>query len=146
MKNSQISASALIDELSKNTSKNIQLLVENLKLAQEKALQKNVLVIEIDSDDDFSVNGQSNFYGEFPIEVNITETFKNAIDGIDFGSLYPSSNKKLNYFLEGIRSKYVVESLQTGSTSFGGNQTLDAYIQAPTETANIGDLVINLKS
>lgn len=143
--NNQIPVSTLIAALSNCSSDKIRLLTKSLEAAQRKALQKEVLVIEIDSDDDFPVNGKSNFYGEFTIEKDIYETFKAAIDSIDFGEKYPTKNSKLNYFLEGLRGEEVERGIKCGSVSFGGNQTLDAYIQKPANILHIGKLSINLK-
>lgn len=146
MKSTKIPVSALISELSETPSQNIQLLIEIFKKAQENASKKQALIIEIDSDDDFSVNGKSQFRGEYIIENSISETFKNAIASINFGSDYLSGNSKFDYFIEGVRSKYVLDSINNGHVSFGGNQTLDAYIKEPTDTLYFGDLEIDLKS
>lgn len=138
-----IVASKLINDLILNRDPTSNLILDELKKAQSLVGQSQML-IEIDSDDDFSVDGKSVFSASFDIgERDLVEVYKDAIQSIAF--CHPDQkNYKLERFLEDIMTQDFLNEVSTGHASTGGNQTIEVcLISAPT-VFNIGSIKVDL--
>jgi len=146
MSSTPIPVSALIAVLQTDSSGTFTSLVDTLKYNKATASAEQVLFIDIDSDDDFMINGESTFSGQFLIEDNdVIATFNKAIDSLDFFTP-PRRSDKLTRFLKDMKEDWIAERLLDGYVSFGGNQTLEAYVEKPSTLLSIGKSVIDLKS
>jgi ribonuclease HI len=136
-----ISASALISELASagpNAAKFVQ--------AIEAAVQdvgKEVMVISIDTDDDFAVNGHSNYVGHFIVDGSLTEVYKKAIATLVFTN-HVNSQYKVDDFKKLLKSRDTLAEVSTGHASRGGNQTLDVSIVSAATELVVGPLTIDL--
>lgn len=105
---------------------------------------KNQLLIEIDSDDDFAVDGKSVFSKSFVIDDrDLVEVYKDAIKSITFGH-HNQKNYKLERFLEDIMTEDFLEDVASGHASTGGNQTIDVYVIPAPTVLTIGSLNVDL--
>lgn len=139
----KIAVSKLIEDMAFNNGVSSQMIVTELLNAQRQVGQKQLL-IDIDSDDDFAINGQSSFSQLYPLEDrDIIEVYKEAIASIRFG--YPDhKNYKLDEFLKLINSDYFLEDVSSGHGSTGGNQTIDVIVVDAPTTIEFGSLCIDL--
>ena len=105
------------------------------------------LIIEINTDEDFFVNGEYSYRGVFPIGNSfVGQIYLNAINKLTFSPL-KGKEYKLDRFLGFIRELAVLSDLeQSGRAETGGNQTLEAYVHTPVKVIHFGSLVIDLES
>lgn len=105
---------------------------------------KNQLLIEIDSDDDFAVDGKSVFSKSFVIgNRDLVEVYKDAIKSITFGH-HNLKNYKLERFLEDIMTEDFLEEVASGHASTGGNQTIDVCVVPAPTFLIIGSIKVDL--
>lgn len=138
-----IVASKLINDLILNTDTSSHLILDEIKKAQS-LLGNRQLLIEIDSDDDFAVDGSSDFSKLFALDDrDIVEVYKEAINSITFGHA-GKINHKATSFVEYILSEDALNEVSTGQLSTGGNQTIYAKVVQAPQTMTFGSLVIDL--
>jgi len=139
----KLAVTKLIADMAFSKDTSSQMIVTELLKAQRHVGQKHLL-IEMDSDDDFAINGQSSFSQMYAVdERDLVEVYKEAIASIRFG--YPErKNYKLDTFLDLINSDDFLEEVASGHGSTGGNQTIDVrLVDAPT-TIKFGSIEIDL--
>lgn len=138
-----IVASSLINDLILNRDPTSHLILDEIKKAQSLVGQTELL-IEIDSDDDFAVDGKSSFSKSFLIgNRDLVEVYKDAIKSITFGH-HNQKNYKLDRFLEDIMTEDFLNEVATGHASTGGNQTIDVCVIPATTVFTIGSLNVDL--
>lgn len=138
-----IVASSLINDLILNRDPTSNLILDEIKKAQGLVGQTELL-IEIDSDDDFAVDGKSSFSKSFAIgDRDLVTVYKEAIQSIAFGH-QNQKNYKLERFLEYIMTEDFLNEVSTGHASTGGNQTIDVCIIPATTVFTIGSLNVDL--
>ena len=145
----EILASQLIETLkksklnkgSKDFLNNLISMRENYELSKGNFMLK----IEIYTDDDFSVNGESpNFSGEVLISdpQKVYQEFMAYIESLKF-ECHPSGQHRIDSFKELLKI-YEEEISTTGELSAGGNQTIDVSVCPVSPFINIGGVVLNL--
>jgi hypothetical protein len=145
----KVPASTLLTALN-NTSEysypDIIPIIQEIKNARSQIGEKQ-LIIEINTDDDFFVNGEYSYRGVFPIGNSfVCQVYLNAINGLTFSPL-KGKEYKLERFLEFIRQLSVISDLeQSGRAETGGNQTLEAYVHTPAKVIHFGSVVIDLEA
>jgi hypothetical protein len=138
-----IVASKLINDLILNTDDSSHLILDEIKKNQSLVGVRQLL-IEIDTDDDFAVDGSSDFSKTFDLgERDIVEVYKEAIKSIKFGH-DNVKNYKVDNFLEYILSEDALNEVATGHLSTGGNQTIYVTVVDAPRNMYIGSLVIDL--
>lgn len=138
-----IVASKLINDFQFSTDISSQLILGEIKKAQSLVGVRQLL-IEIDTDDDFAVDGSSDFSKTFSLgDRDIVEVYKEAIQSITFGR-DNVKNYKVDNFLEYILSEDVLNEVATGHLSTGGNQTIYVTVVDAPRNMYIGSLVIDL--
>lgn len=138
-----IVASKLINDLILNTDTSSHLILDEIKKAQSLLCNRQLL-IEIDSDDDFAVDGSSDFSKLFDLgDRDIVEVYKEAINSITFGHA-GKINHKATSFVEYILSEDALNEVSTGQLSTGGNQTIYVKVVEAPKTMSFGALVIDL--
>lgn len=139
-----LKASVLIKDLKDNKDQTSQLFFEKISHAVKK-VGKRELTIEIDSDEDFPVNGGSEYKESFIVEdFSYKEVYLDAINKIDFGN-NQEQNDKLKRFLKLVKSTQFLKELEyTGSASGGGNQSIDVYVTDTPSIINVFDISIDL--
>lgn len=139
-----LKASVLIKDLKDNKDQTSQLFLEKISHAVKK-VGKRELTIEIDSDEDFPVNGGSEYKESFIVEdFSYKEVYLDAINKIDFGN-NQEQNDKLKRFLKLVKSTQFLKELEnTGSASGGGNQSIDVYVTDTPSIINVFDISIDL--
>jgi hypothetical protein len=138
-----IVASKLINDLILNTDESSHLILDEIKKNQSLVGVRQLL-IEIDTDDDFAVDGSSDFSKTFDLgERDIVEVYKEAIKSIKFGH-DNVKNYKVDNFLEYILSEDALNEVATGHLSTGGNQTIYVTVVDAPRNMYIGSLVIDL--
>lgn len=138
-----ILASKLINDLILNTDTSSHLILDEIKKAQS-LLGYRRLLIEIESDDDFAVDGSSNFSKLFDLgERDIVDVYKEAINSIAFGR-DNKVNHKADSFLEYILSEDVLNEVSSGHLSTGGNHVICVNVIQSPRTMQIGNLEIDL--
>lgn len=123
--------------------------IERKKSEYEMSLGKVILSVEIDTDEDFSIE-EKVLLGKYHnhIVVNEKETYHEAllryIDGLKI-NINKYNKNKVDRFIEMIRSKDIKDSLNHyGEISAGGNQTIDVYIVPLSNIMQFGDINIDL--
>lgn len=144
LKMQTISASKLIEDLSENKDFTSKYILNKVIEAISKVGNQE-MVIEINSDDDFPVNSQSEYKESFLIcNQNYKEVYLNAINEIDFGK-NQEENWKLVRFKKDITDNALIEDIElTGHASAGGNQTIEVYIKNAPVEIKIFDLIVDL--
>lgn len=138
-----IVASKLINDLILNTDTSSHLILDEIKKSQ-KLVGNRQLLIEIDSDDDFAVDGSSDFSKLFDLgDRDIVEVYKEAIKSIKFGR-ENEKNHRAESFVEYILSEDALNEVSTGHLSTGGNHTIYATVVQAPRTMQIGSLEIDL--
>jgi hypothetical protein len=145
----KLPASVLLNVLNnadESVSREVSPLIEEIKNAQKKIGVKQ-LFIEINTDDDFFVNGEYSYSGAFPIGNSfVGQVYLNAINSLTFSPL-KGKEYKLDRFLGFIRELAVLSELElSGRAETGGNQTLEAYVHTPTKVIHFGSVVIDLEA
>lgn len=123
--------------------------VELKKSEYEMSLGKVILSVEIDTDEDFSIE-EKVILGKYHnhIVVNEKETYHEAvvryIEGLKI-NINEYNKNKVDSFIEMIKSKDIKDSLNHyGEISAGGNQTIDVYIIPLSNIMAFGDINIDL--
>lgn len=138
-----IAVSKLINDFQHSHNNTSQLILAEIKQAQSRVGIRQLL-IEIDTDDDFSVDGTSDFSKTFDLgERDIVEVYKEAIKSIKFGR-DNEKNHRAESFLEYIMTEEALDEVATGHLSTGGNQTIYVTVVEAPKTMSFGDLVIDL--
>lgn len=138
-----IAVSKLINDFQHSHNNTSQLILAEIKKAQSLLCNRQLL-IEIDSDDDFAVDGSSDFSKLFDLgDRDIVEVYKEAINSITFGHA-GKINHKATSFVEYILSEDALNEVSTGQLSTGGNQTIYAKVVQAPQTMTFGSLVIDL--
>lgn len=138
-----IVASQLINDLILNTDSSSQLILEEIKRAKSRVGNLQLL-IEIDSDDDFAVDGTSSYSKSFDLGGrDIQEVYIEAINSIQFGN-DSHTNTKLDYFLNYIMTPEFLAEVSSGHASGGGNQTIDVSLVESSPVLYIGSLTVDL--
>ena len=138
-----IVASKLINDLILNTDMSSQLILGEIKKTQSLVGVRQLL-IEIDTDDDFAVDGSSDFSKTFDLaDRDIVEVYKEAIKSIKFGH-DNVKNYKVDNFLAAIMTDDFLNEVSTGHASTGGNQTIYVTVVYAPEAMVFGSLVIDL--
>jgi hypothetical protein len=147
MKN--IPASVLLNVLNNADSsfiRDVSPIIQEIKNAQAQLGVKQ-LFIEINTDEDFFVNGEYSYSGAFPLgDSFVGQVYLNALKNLTFTPL-KGKEERLERFLGFIRELSVLSDLtQAGRAETGGNQTLTAYVHTPTKVLHFGSVVIDLQS
>lgn len=138
-----IVASTIINDLIMNSDPTSHFILDEIKKAQSLVGCRQLL-IEIDTDDDFAVDGSSDFSKTFDLGGrDIVEVYKEAIKSIKFGH-DNVKNYKVDNFLEYILSEDALNEVATGHLSTGGNQTIYVTVVDAPRNMYIGSLVIDL--
>lgn len=138
-----IVASKLINDLVMNTDETSQLIYNEIMKAKELS-GKPQLLIEIETDDDFGVNGESSLFKMVDIgDRPLRDVFIDAINSLDFGER-PYTNEKLIRFLDYLMSDGFLEQVATGHASGGGNQSIDVCITTGRNWMTLGSLTVDL--
>lgn len=139
----KLTATKLVEDMAFSKDTSSQMILTEVLKAQRQVGQRQLL-IAIDSDDDFAVNGQSSFSQLYVVgDRDLVEVYKDAISSIRFG--HPDhKNYKLESFLEMINSDYFLEDVASGYGSMGGNQTIDVRIVDAPTTMQFGSIEIDL--
>ncbi len=105
------------------------------------------LIIEINTDDDFFVNGEYSYRGVFPLGNSFAcQVFNNAINSLTFTPL-KGKEYRLDTFLGYVHEMSVLAELtKNNRVSAGGNQTLDAYVHVPATIIHFGSVAIDLQA
>lgn len=145
----KIPASVLLNVLNNADSsviRDVSPLIQEIKNAKGQLGVKQ-LFIEINTDEDFFVNGEYSYSGAFPIGNSfVGQVYLNAINNLTFTPL-KGKEYKLERFLEFIRQLSVLSDLQqSGRAETGGNQTLEAYVHTPAKVIHFGSVVIDLEA
>lgn len=138
-----VSATTLIAELNSANPASAKL-IEAISLAK-KEVGKQVMVISIDTDDDFTVNGKTMYVGHFVVDGSLKEVYKKAIATLVFSN-HVNSQYKVDDFKELLNDRDTIAEVCTGHASRGGNQTLDVNIVSSANILTVGDLTIDLLS
>lgn len=138
-----IAVSKLINDFQHSHNTTSQLILAEIKQAQSRVGIRQLL-IEIDTDDDFSVDGTSDFSKTFDLgDRDIVEVYKEAIKSIKFGR-DNEKNHRAESFLEYIMTEEALNEVATGHLSTGGNQTIYVTVVEAPKTMSFGSLVIDL--
>lgn len=121
-------------------------LIEEISRSQ-KEIGKKQLIIEINTDDDFFVNGEYSYRGVFPLGNSFAcQVFNNAINSLTFTPL-KGKEYRLETFLGYVRELSVLAELtKNNRVSVGGNQTLEAYVHVPATLIHFGSVAIDLQA
>lgn len=145
----KVSASTLLTILNNADDlalRNIMPIIQEIKDMQQKIGVKQ-LIIEINTDEDFFVNGEYSYRGAFPIGNGfVGQVYLNAINGLTFSPL-KGKEERLDRFLNFIRNlSFLADLTAHGKAETGGNQTLEAYVHTPANVIHFGSVVIDLQS
>lgn len=138
-----IVASKVINDLVMNTDETSQLIYNEVVKAKQLS-GKPHLMIEIETDDDFPVNGECSVFKMVDIgERSLRDVFIETINSLDFGEK-PYTNEKLIRFLDYLMSDDFLEQVDTGHASGGGNQCIDVRMTMGRNFMNLGSLTVDL--
>lgn len=145
----KLSASVLLDVLSnadESVIREVGSMIEEINNAKSKIGVKQLL-IEINTDDDFFVNGEYSYSGAFPIGNSfVGQVYLNALNNLTFTPL-KGKEEKLARFLGYIRQLSVLSDLhESGRVCVGGNQTLEASVHTPKNVIHFGSVMIDLQA
>lgn len=145
----KVSASTLLTVLNNaddSALRNVMPIIQEIKDMQGKIGVKQ-LIIEINTDEDFFVNGEYSYRGVFPLGNSFAcQVFNNAINSLTFTPL-KGKEYRLETFLGYVRELSVLAELtKNNRVSVGGNQTLEAYVHVPATLIHFGSVAIDLQA
>lgn len=140
-----VPASKFIADMS-NGSPMAKSMAAHVKMLTEKDLSKRIL-IEVDTDDDFLINGKADRYftKEFPItSEGLEKSLKDAVKSIDFTAVR-GKEKSLAFFFQDMNQYVNAKALKReGVIQFGGNQIFRVTLVQPETSVKALGLQIDL--
>lgn len=136
----------VLNNADESALREISPIIQEIRNVKDKIGVKQ-LFIEINTDEDFFVNGEYSYSGAFPLGNGfVGQVYLNAINSLTFTPL-KGKEEKLDRFLHYIRELSVLSDLTAnGRAETGGNQTLEAFVHVPTNVIHFGSVVIDLQS
>lgn len=129
------------------TAKALLPYLEKQRTDYENSKDKKILSVEIDTDDDFNVNGSSILSGNIVVEENETlyQALVRYFSELKF-ECYPTNQYKVDNFKEMVLNNKENESELNidGFLSIGGNQTLHVCLVATNSQISLGGIKIDL--